>query len=125
MQQLHLKRMGLFSEITVYLHNVDCNTKDLYTTKSRLPLYSRQIICPQLILQYISNLREADTSHLRTMDADKPLITLADTKLPLKMDILKYAHMHGGTHGLVLAWACDDFCLTLFPGNVSFSTHAK
>ena len=43
------------------------------------------------------------------------------------VDILKYAHMHGGMHGLVLAWACDDFCLTLtlFPGNVSFSTHTK
>ena len=54
--------------------------------KSGQPLYSGQITCPRLILPYISNLREADASQLRTTDTDESQTYLSQTKLPPKAD---------------------------------------
>ena len=51
--------------------------------KSRQPPYSGRLTCPRWILpynEYITNLREADTSQLRTADTDQAPMYLGQYK---------------------------------------------
>ena len=56
--------------------------------KSREPLYSGQLTCPRLILQYIS-----DTFQLQTMDTDQPPTYLSQYKITSENGQWSYTHM--------------------------------